>query len=127
MAEKAAKPVKLVSARWVATYEARFVDGTQLVPGETVVKIPEPEAEASANWEIVGGKGKSSSSKKPTVKDLKAEAQARGIELPPGVKKADIEALLDANPAESVLHPKPEPEAAPEHSDDGESPDGSAD
>lgn len=55
MAEKAPK---LVNARWVGTCEAQLADGTILVPGETIVKIPEPEAQASANWEPVG-RGKS--------------------------------------------------------------------
>ncbi len=46
---------KLVKARWVASYPAEMADKTQLVPGETVVEIPKVEAEASDNWEIVGG------------------------------------------------------------------------
>lgn len=44
-----AKP-KLVSARWVAPYVAQLLDGTVLVPGETVVEIPEGEARESDNW-----------------------------------------------------------------------------
>lgn len=59
MAEKAPK---LVKARWVCPTESELVDGTVLVPGETVVEIPEGEAEASDNWEIVSGKRKSSGS-----------------------------------------------------------------
>ncbi|MGH9380884.1 MAG: hypothetical protein ACRD2Z_09780 [Thermoanaerobaculia bacterium] len=42
----------LVDARWVATYVAEL-GKTLLVPGETVVKIPRGEAEASDNWEVV--------------------------------------------------------------------------
>jgi hypothetical protein len=47
---------KLVNAKWVAGYPARLVDGTELIPGETVVAIPKSEAEESDNWEPQGGK-----------------------------------------------------------------------
>lgn len=46
---------KLVSARWVASYEAQLPDGTVLVPNETVVEIGEGEAKASDNWQPVRG------------------------------------------------------------------------
>lgn len=42
----------VVNARWVAAYVAEL-GRTLLVPGETVVKIPRGEAEASDNWEVV--------------------------------------------------------------------------
>lgn len=45
-----------VKAKWVGTYEAELPDGTQLVPGETVVEIGRDEAESSDNWEPVKGK-----------------------------------------------------------------------
>lgn len=50
---------KLVEARWVAGYEARLdkpgdpQDGTILVPGETIVKVPEGEAENDGRFEPV--------------------------------------------------------------------------
>ena len=42
----------VVNARWVAAYVAEL-GRTLLVPGETVVKIPRGEAEASDNWEVL--------------------------------------------------------------------------
>ncbi len=44
---------ELIKARWVAGFPAVMADGTQLVPGETVAKIPAEEANASDNWEIL--------------------------------------------------------------------------
>jgi hypothetical protein len=50
---------KTVKARWVASYKAELPDGTELVPGETVVEgLPRAEAEDSDNWELVGGSKK---------------------------------------------------------------------
>lgn len=43
----------LVDARWVAPYGAQLDSGLELVPHETVVKVPKDEAEASENWEPV--------------------------------------------------------------------------
>lgn len=42
----------VVEARWVAAYAAEM-GSTLLVPGETVVRVPRGEAEASDNWEVV--------------------------------------------------------------------------
>lgn len=47
---------KLVSARWVAPYVAQLLDGTVLVPQESVVEIPEGEAKESDNWAPVKAK-----------------------------------------------------------------------
>lgn len=43
---------ELIKARWIG-FPAALADGTPLVPGETVVKIPAAEAKASDNWEPV--------------------------------------------------------------------------
>lgn len=43
-------------ALWVAGFPAVLPDGTQLVPGETVVEIPRGEAEQSAHWRPVGSR-----------------------------------------------------------------------
>jgi hypothetical protein len=43
----------LVKARWVAGYPAILPNGTELVPGVSVVAIPEGEAQASDHWEPV--------------------------------------------------------------------------
>lgn len=59
----AEKPVKTVKARWAAPFEAQLPNGQVLVPGETVVDMPEPEAEASDNWEIVGRRKQASEDK----------------------------------------------------------------
>lgn len=45
---------KLVDAKWVAPYEAQLPDGSTLIPGESVVKVPEGEAQSSDNWQPVG-------------------------------------------------------------------------
>lgn len=47
-------PSGTVKAKWVGTYEAELPDGTQLVPGETVVELPRDEAEGSDNWAVQG-------------------------------------------------------------------------
>lgn len=47
---------KLVNAKWVAGFQAELPDKTVLIPGETVVAIPESEAQDSENWEVQGGK-----------------------------------------------------------------------
>ena len=47
-----------VKAKWVGTYEAELPDGTQLVPGETVVDLPRDEAEGSDNWQVASGSSK---------------------------------------------------------------------
>jgi hypothetical protein len=78
----------LVDARWVASFEADLPDRTHLVPNETVVAIPQGEAEASDHWEIVG------KTKPPTVKELKARLAELGVEAPKGAKKPEIEELI---------------------------------
>lgn len=54
-----------VDARWVGVFEAALPDGTTLVPGETVVQIPEAEAKASDNWEVVSGSSRPKTESKP--------------------------------------------------------------
>lgn len=44
---------KLVDALWVAGFHATLPDNTQLIPHVTIARVPEPEAAASANWQIV--------------------------------------------------------------------------
>jgi hypothetical protein len=44
---------ELVEAVWVGPSGYTLPDGTGLVPGETVAKLSEGEAMASANWEPV--------------------------------------------------------------------------
>lgn len=46
---------KIVKAKWVAPYEASLPDGTLLIPGESVIELPEGEAQSSENWQPVGG------------------------------------------------------------------------
>lgn len=48
--------VKLVNARWVGPGTQVLPDGTELIPGETVIAISDGEATDSDNWEKVGGK-----------------------------------------------------------------------
>lgn len=43
-------------ALWVAGFRAILPDGTELVPGETVVTMPRAEAEASDHWRPVGSR-----------------------------------------------------------------------
>lgn len=50
--------VKLIDAKWVGPYRAALPDGTELIPGESVVKVPEPEVKASENWQPVRGAAK---------------------------------------------------------------------
>jgi hypothetical protein len=98
----------LVDARWVAPFQAELPDRTVLVPHETVVAIPEAEAEGSDNWKIVGKRSGGTRSRGPTAKQLRAELEARGVEVPAGAKKADL-VKLAAQPAPPV-EPEPEPE-----------------
>lgn len=53
MAAKA--PVKRVKARWVGPAGRALIDGTKLVPGETVAQITAYELENSKHWEPAGG------------------------------------------------------------------------
>jgi hypothetical protein len=84
-----APPVQLVDARWIAHFEAQLPSGQILIPGETVVQIPEPEAIASENWEVV-----SDDDGKVTRADLVKEAEGLGIEVSSRAKKADVEELI---------------------------------
>ena len=43
----------LVDARWQGPHRGRLPDGTDLVPGETVVQVPRAEAMESDHWEVV--------------------------------------------------------------------------
>jgi hypothetical protein len=113
-----APPVRLVEARWVGTSEAELPDKRLLVPGETVVEIPEPEAIASDNWEVV-----SDGSGKVTAADLRKEAKEIGAELPSRAKKDQIEAAI-AKRREEIAAEEAAAAATsgdPESTDDGES------
>jgi hypothetical protein len=108
----------LVDARWVAPFQAELPDRTVLVPHETVVAIPEAEAEGSDNWKIVGKRSSGTGSRGPTAKQLRAELEARGVEVPSGAKKADLEKLA-AQPALPV-EAEPESESASTEPAEGE-------
>lgn len=43
-----------VKAKWVGTFIGEMTDGTELIPGETVVEIGRDEAEASDHWQVQG-------------------------------------------------------------------------
>ena len=43
-------PTGYIPALYVGPPACKLMDGTDLVPGETVVDIPEGEAHESANW-----------------------------------------------------------------------------
>lgn len=49
-----------------------------------------------------GAKKAGSQPKAPTVEDLKAALAAKGIEIPEGAKKADLQALLDKADADGA-------------------------
>ncbi len=107
----AEKTPKLVKARWVGTCESELPDRTVLISGETVVQIPEGEAIASENWEVVGGSGA------PTAKDLRAKLKELDVEIPKGSKKSDLEALLtdaESSPADGTDAPSVEEPAETE-------------
>lgn len=94
---------ELVDAKWVAPFEAFLADGTALIPGESVVEISRGEAEQSTHWEVVSaGEG-------PTAKQLRAEAESRGIDVPANASKRQIQKLL----TDSAV-PAPEATADPE-------------
>lgn len=90
--------VKYVEARWVAPFVADSPGLPRLIPGQTVVEIPEPEAIASEHWEVISG-----DSGKVTAKSLRAEAKKLKLDIPPRAKKADLEELIAAH-REEVSH-----------------------
>lgn len=73
---------KLVTARWVAPFEAEMSGVGTLVPGETEVEIPEPEAKASDNWKVVGRK-RATKKRATKAKAKKAEAPVEAPADPP--------------------------------------------
>ena len=74
----------LVDALWVAGFTAELPDKTQLVPGQTVARIPRGEALGSDHWQV----------KDVTADDLRDEADKLGIDVPSNARKADVEKLI---------------------------------
>ena len=48
-------------------------------------------------YENPGDDGEPDGAKKATVAELRAALEAKGVEVPEGAKKADLQALLDAS------------------------------
>lgn len=103
---------KTVEATWVAPFEASLPDGTVLVPNETVARIPEAEAQDSTHWRPKSGKA--AKAKGPTVKELREQAEALGLDVPSGAKAAAIKKLIA-----EAKQPAPEVTAAPENAPGG--------
>jgi hypothetical protein len=100
--DAAASEVRVVDARWVGTYEAKLIDNTVLVPGETVVEIPLPEALASGNWEVLD-----------SVADLKKVAKKLGTKVPSDATKAEVEALVHDGIVEAIREAEADTEPEP--------------
>lgn len=81
-----------VEATWVGTYRARLEDGTELIPGETVVEISAGEAEESEHWRPKA-KGKKLPSK---LKQLRAKADELGIDHSTAKSARAVQKLIDA-------------------------------
>lgn len=96
--------VQVVDARWVGTYEAKLPNATVLVPGETIVQIPLPEALASGSWEVLD-----------SVSDLKKVAKKLGAKVPSDSTKAEVETIVHDGIVEAIREAEAEtPDVEPE-------------
>ena len=82
----------LVKAKWVGTFRAFLEDGTELIPGETVVEIPAGEAEESAHWAPQSSRQSKSKSK---LAALREKADELGIDHSDAKSAKAVQKLID--------------------------------